>query len=597
MAVEEEGVRRLALNEETRAKLVQLIDRREQEALNLVLSLRDLPPAERAARLAPFVQESERMGMELLTLEQRNVLDQMRTARAGLASLGEANVAQVLNLSTEQRAAVQRLLEQRAEILKVGKSDQQRDAYNRIESELAAVLSPEQRAGWERMAGLAQGTVPAPSAPEVEKTPPPAVPDATGMPAATTAPAGETPAPETPATSSSPETPAAAAPPADTGSAGAAQPAATAGSETGQQEPVKGDDVELHFNFRHQPWTDVLEWFATQADLSLQMDTVPPGTLNYRDNRAYTPAEALDLLNGVLLTKGYTLVRRHRLLMVINEEDGVPPEFVELVSLADLEQRGEFELVKCLFHLAKMEVTEAEQEITKLVGPTGSVVALPRSQQLLVTEMAGRMRTIQEVIERIENPESGMGEGVVQIQLQNADTESFLTVARTLLGLPEGQNSNENIRIAIDPISLRLFASGKRAELQKLRDLVPLIGRPSSDSSLPLAAIEEPQLATYPINKADPASVLAVMQTLLAGLPDVRLALEPTSNKLIALARPSDHRTIIETLRQLEGDVEQVEVIQLRKMDPQMVILTISKLFAETGGGGLAEGRRRPDES
>ena len=158
LAVEEEGVRRLALNEETRAKLLQLIDRREQEALNLVLSLRDLPPAERAARLAPFVQESERMGMELLTLEQRNVLDQMRTARAGLASLGDDNVAQVLNLSAEQRAAVQRLLEQRAEILKVGKSDQQRDAYNRIESELAAVLSPEQRAGWERMAGLAQGT-------------------------------------------------------------------------------------------------------------------------------------------------------------------------------------------------------------------------------------------------------------------------------------------------------------------------------------------------------------------------------------------------------------------------------------------------------
>jgi len=146
-----------------------------------------------------------------------------------------------------------------------------------------------------------------------------------------------------------------------------------------------------------------------------------------------------------------------------------------------------------------------------------------------------------------------------------------------------GRNANENIRIAIDPISSRLFASGKRAELQKLRDLVPLIGRQSSDSSLPLAAIEDPQLATYPINKADPASVLAVMQTLLAGQPDVRLALEPTSNKLIALARPSEHRTIIETLKQLEGEVEQVEVIQLRKMDPQMVILTITKLFAETG--------------
>jgi len=248
------------------------------------------------------------MGMELLTLEQRNVLDQMRTARAGLASLGDANVAQVLNLSAEQRVAVQRLLEQRAEILKVRKKRSTTGRGTTASSRRWRPCSaPNKRAGWERMAGLAQGTVPAPSAPEVEKTPPPAAPDATGMPAATTAPAGETPAPETSATPSSPEAPAAAAPPADTGSAGAAPPAAppaaTAGSETGQQEPVKGDDVQLRFNFRHQPWTDVLEWFATQADLSLQMESVPPGTLNYRDNRAYTPAEALDLLNGVLLTK------------------------------------------------------------------------------------------------------------------------------------------------------------------------------------------------------------------------------------------------------------------------------------------------------
>lgn len=629
LAVEEEGVRRLALTEETRAKLLQLIDRREQEALNLALTLRDLPPAERTARLTPFVRESERLGMELLTLEQRNVLDQMRTAHSGLASLGEAHIAQVLNLSPDQRTTVERVLTQRAEALQASDARQQREAYNRSEAELMAMLSPEQRAGWERLAGLTPGTattpanseppqpvaasppaepapaavaenaaVEAPSAAEiaVQATPAPAE---QAIPAEKAAPTELATMPEQPATEPAAAAEIGAAAPAATAAPQAAPatpalsaaiqpaPGAPAGSETTEQAAPTGDDARLRFNFRHQPWADVLEWFATQADLSLQMDVAPPGTLNYRDTRTYTPAEALDLMNGVLLTKGFTLVRRNRLLLIINEEDGIPPQFVELVSLKDLEKRGEFELVKCLFHVVKMEVNEAEQEIAKLIGPTGSVVALPKSQQLLVTEMAGRMQTIQKVIERIENPESGMAEGVVQIQLQYVDPETLLTVARTLLGLPEGQNSNESIRIAVDPLGLRLFASGNRAELQKLRDLVPLIDRPSADSSLPLGAIEEPQLETYPIIKADPASVLAVMQTLLAGLPDVRLALEPQSNKLIALARPSEHRTIVGALKQLEGDVEQVEVIQLRKMDPQMVILTLTKLFADAAGGGL----------
>ena len=50
-----------------------------------------------------------------------------------------------------------------------------------------------------------------------------------------------------------------------------------------------------------------------QADLSLIADFPPNiGTFNYQDARTYTPEEAIDQLNHVLSTKGYTLVRRDR---------------------------------------------------------------------------------------------------------------------------------------------------------------------------------------------------------------------------------------------------------------------------------------------
>ena len=63
-----------------------------------------------------------------------------------------------------------------------------------------------------------------------------------------------------------------------------------------EEEPVK-----LRFNFRYQPWDEVLDWFAQQAGWSLVLDTPPQGTFNYVDDREYTPAEAIDLLNKVLL--------------------------------------------------------------------------------------------------------------------------------------------------------------------------------------------------------------------------------------------------------------------------------------------------------
>ena len=112
-AVDEEGVKRLGLSDEVKQKLIELIDRREREALNIALQVKDLPPPERAARLAPFVAESERQGMALLTVGQRSILAKMRIARQGMSSLTRDEIARVLGLNEEQQTKIQTLLTQR----------------------------------------------------------------------------------------------------------------------------------------------------------------------------------------------------------------------------------------------------------------------------------------------------------------------------------------------------------------------------------------------------------------------------------------------------------------------------------------------------
>ncbi len=205
-------------------------------------------------------------------------------------------------------------------------------------------------------------------------------------------------------------------------------------------EQAAPKDVKLRFNFRFQPWEDVLDWLAEQADLSLQSTLVPEGTFNYSDTHEYTPTEAIDLINGVLLTQGYTLVRRGRLLTVINLEDEVPDVLVEFVPVEKLDGRGEFELIKTVFHLAKMDPTDAEQEIQQLLGPGRKMIVMPKSRQILVTETAGKLRTIRDVIERAENPTGIKDKGVAEIQLKFVAPEEVLLIARPLLGLEDGKN-------------------------------------------------------------------------------------------------------------------------------------------------------------
>ena len=151
------------------------------------------------------------------------------------------------------------------------------------------------------------------------------------------------------------------------------QPSANEG-DTAQGEPADAasDAPLLRFNFRFQPWIDVLNYFAEQADLSLVLDAPPPGTFNYSDARQYTPTEALDLLNGVLLTKGYTLIRRDRLLLLLNLADGLPADLIPPVTPEELDDRGKFEFVRATFPLGERPAEAVKTEIDPILGPSSA---------------------------------------------------------------------------------------------------------------------------------------------------------------------------------------------------------------------------------
>jgi hypothetical protein len=160
----------------------------------------------------------------------------------------------------------------------------------------------------------------------------------------------------------------------------------------------------IRFNFRFQLWADVLEWFAEQADLSLVINNPPPGTFNYSDTKEYTPEEAIDILNGVLQTKGFTLIRRDKMLIVHDLSQGIPDGLIPRVTLEELDRRGKFELVSVQFPLGRKDIMVVEAEIKPLLGPHGKIVALPATKQLVVSDMAGVMRAINAVIESVPEP-------------------------------------------------------------------------------------------------------------------------------------------------------------------------------------------------
>jgi len=339
----------------------------------------------------------------------------------------------------------------------------------------------------------------------------------------------------------------------------------------------------LMFNFRYQPWADVLDWFADQAGYSLVVNSIPKGTFNYRDERAYTPAEAIDLLNSVLLTKGYTLVLRDRMLMLINLEDEIPPSLVTRVAPEELDHRGKYELVSTRFSLKNLTAEEGQKEIEKLLGPEGRVVVLPKSQQLVITETGGRLREIRDVLARADAARDPAQQEVRWFKLRSVSPDEAIAMLRQVFEIAEGSTATADgsLHLAADPIGLRLLATGTPRRVAQVVKILETVDESAYGESTETDQQAPLQLEVYDVAPADPESVLKVLQTLLADVPGARLTTDPKTGNLIALARPKDQATVRATIDQIRRDAQSVEVIQLRVVDPQLAVLAIGKLFGK----------------
>lgn len=329
-------------------------------------------------------------------------------------------------------------------------------------------------------------------------------------------------------------------------------------------------EPKLRFNFRFQRWSDVLEWFAEQADLSLVLDAPPPGTFNYSDDRQYSVAEAIDLLNGVLLTKGYTLIRRERMLIVVNIAEGIPDSLVPRVDLKDLDKRGKFEFVSVLFPVGKRDVEEIVKEIAPLLGPRGKSLPLPKTKQILVMDTAGVMRAIDAVIESIPQPEKPNPTApekpqLVVYPLKSADPDAAVKVLEALM--PDG-------RFVRDPKANQISAYAtptQQAAVARVLEQMQTTDRPADQQS---------RFEVYALDEGDPKQSLATLQPLV---PNARISVDPLSKKLAVWGAPADHEIIKKAVSQLgrggeSSDDRQVEVYRLIKADPtaaQALLVTL----------------------
>ena len=322
---------------------------------------------------------------------------------------------------------------------------------------------------------------------------------------------------------------------------------------------------KLQFNFGSQNWEDVLRWFAKQADLSLVMSSAPEGSFNYTDSNQYTPSQAINLLNSILLTKGYTLVRRDKLLILVEISGGIPEEILPRVSVADLDKRGSFEIVSVMFSLGTKPAATVMAEVKPMLGNYGKMALLPQSNQLLVTETVGKMKALNMLIASVPSPTPPPAAPPAEkapppvLETYPLGSLDFAATAETIKSIAP------SAVISGGPATQKIIAYAPPAQQELIKKLLEQL-----NSGTPIQE-QAPRLQVYQLDKPVDPKQFAEQMSLVA--PTAKVAVDAAGNRVMVFAADNQQKKVAEALETLGALVvpdksAQVRLFSLRSADP-----------------------------
>ena len=127
----------------------------------------------------------------------------------------------------------------------------------------------------------------------------------------------------------------------------------------------------VQFNYNGHPWKDVMQDYADAAGLTFEWQKLPADNVILTTQRKYRLDEARDLLNRLLLARGFTAVLQGELLMVV-KLDKLDPSLVPRVEADDLEDYLPHDFVRVRFDLPhSMEPDRAKEDIKQVSRKVG----------------------------------------------------------------------------------------------------------------------------------------------------------------------------------------------------------------------------------
>ena len=368
----------------------------------------------------------------------------------------------------------------------------------------------------------------------------------------------------------------------------------------------------IQFQFRNQPWPDLLRWLAEASNLSLDWQELPSDYLNIATQRKYTLEEARDLFNRHLLARGYTMLELDGMIQVVKTA-GINVALVPKIPPEALPTLPPNRFVRTSFSLNTLMARDVVKEFEPLISPNGKLNALESTNRLEAMDSAANLAEIYRVLdeEQSENAQAGLAREFelefVRASEAKEQLSSFIGVddkssskrpttpqelmmqqQQMQMQMQQQQQQGKQPALPNKPSEIYIVANVRRNSIiahappNKMAVIAAFIKRIDvpNDSAANMQRMET-RMRVFRLTSLDPKQLVASMIAMDALEPTTKLEVDEKNKAIIAYASLGDQLLIQQTIDRLDGSARDVEVIQLRRLRAEDVAGTIKFLMGK----------------
>lgn len=364
-----------------------------------------------------------------------------------------------------------------------------------------------------------------------------------------------------------------------------------------------GEDGKVAFQFRNQPWVDLVQWLAEIAGVPLDWQELPADRVNLRSPGRYSVAETKDLFNRHLLARGYTLLEMPGGITIAKTE-GINPAMVPRVDIRELPNMMPHTFVRTSLELGWLSSEKMAEELKPMISSNGRLTALTTTNRIEAMDAAINLEQVAALLEQERN-QSSREALAPEFKLRHIPAETAKKMLEEFLGV-EKEKSGPMTPQQMQMMQQMARQNGGQPQPTPKKTEISIVANTRQNSVFIRAPVDRIAVATEFLNRIDvpgqgmtslsdiesrmqvfrlysidPDTLIEIIGEMNVLEPATRIRADEDNQALIVSGSAADRYIIDHLIKRLDGSGRQFEVLQLRRLEASEVAESIMFLMGK----------------